>query len=167
MGGGQRLASARASQGVDTVARSRPGAFAVVPLASSDCIGAPVFHACLPRGQDTSLLVRLLFRVRSCHHSRVAPRMNWIRFCLRTACVRSGSCWAAGRSFASYAKGTLCHSPHTSLREAVCPLPCFSDFLPGHSQPHGLFLTAAKKPDQELFPFLDGPREPISTPVLA
>lgn len=34
-------------------------------------------------------------------------------------------------------------------------------------EPHGLFLTAADRLNQELLQFVGGPREPISTPVLA
>ena len=34
-------------------------------------------------------------------------------------------------------------------------------------EPHGLFLTAADKLNAELLQFIGGPREPISTPMLA
>ncbi len=36
-----------------------------------------------------------------------------------------------------------------------------------HGEPHGLFLTAADRLNEELLQFMGGPRDPLSRPVLA
>lgn len=115
------------------------------------------------------------------HHTVSEPVLEWTQSMALTASLRSTLATAHSWSSTDFREemkritipvlvihGTSDHTVpiDASGRRSAKLLPnaTLSEY---EGEPHGLFLTAADRLNEELLQFVGGPREPISTPVLS
>ena len=115
------------------------------------------------------------------HHTVSEPVLEWTQFMASSASLRATLATAKSWSETDFREemkritipvlvihGTSDHTVpiDASGRRSAKLLPnaILSEY---DGEPHGLFITAADRLNEELLQFVGGPREPISTPVLA